>query len=91
MVAAVEERDLDVDHRVAGEHAAAHRLADALLDRRDELLRDDAADDVVLEDEARAALAGLDVDEHVAVLAAAAGLLDVLVFARRPSCAIVSR
>ena len=61
--------------RVAGEDAAAHRLADALLDRGDELLRDDAADDVVLEDEALAALGRLDLDDDVAVLAVAAGLL----------------
>ena len=52
------------------------RLANALFDRGDELLRDDAADDVVLEDEARAALGRLDVDLHVAVLAVAAGLAD---------------
>ena len=51
----------------------------------------DAADDVVLEDEARAALAGLDLDEHVAVLAATAGLLGVLVLGSRPSCVIASR
>ena len=63
VVAAVGEADLAVDQRVAGEDAAAHRLADALLDRGDELLGDDAADDVVLEDEARAALGRLDVDD----------------------------
>ena len=68
-----------------GEDAAGHRLADALLDGRDELLGDDAADDVVLEDEARAALAGLDLHDDVAVLAAAAGLLGVLVLAALPS------
>ena len=52
-------------------------LLDALLDRLDELLRDRAAADVVLEDEA---LAGrrVDLDLAVPVLAAAAGLLDVL-------------
>ena len=56
---------------------------DALLDRRDELLRDHAADDVVLEHEARAALARLDLHDDVAVLAATAGLLGVLVLALR--------
>ena len=79
MVAAVDERDLDVDEREAGEDAAVARLADALLDGRDELLRDDAADDLVVEDEARAALVRLDAQLDVAVLAVAAGLLDVLV------------
>jgi hypothetical protein len=60
-------------------NAAGHRLADALLDGRNELLWDGSADDLVLEDEARTALARLEPDEHVAVLAAAAGLLGVLV------------
>ena len=45
-----------------------------------------AADDVVLEDEARAALAGLDLDQDVAVLAVAAGLPDVLALRTWPSC-----
>src|SRR5258708_775634 len=79
VVRAVVELDLDVDDGVAREHAAVHRLADALLDGRNELLRDGAADDLVLEDEARPALARLEPDEHVAVLAAPAGLLGVLV------------
>src|SRR6185437_4378880 len=78
VVGAVEERDLDVAHGIAGEHAAFERLLDALLDRLDELLGDRAADDVVLEDEAGAGGAGLDGDLDVAVLAAAAGLADVL-------------
>ena len=79
VVAAVDERDLDVDQREAGQDAAVARLADALLDRRDELLGDDAADDLVVEDDALAALVGLDAQLDVAVLAVAAGLLDVLV------------
>ncbi len=48
------------------------------LDRLDELPRNDAADDLVLEDEARARLARLEVDHHVAVLALAAGLPNEL-------------
>src|SRR5690606_23138976 len=55
---------------------APHGVPDPLLDGRDELLWDDPADDLVLEDETRAALAGLEVDHHVAVLAVATGLAD---------------
>src|SRR5512132_3025788 len=76
VVAPEVEANLDVHHRVAGEHAAAHRVFDPLLDRGDELLRDDAADHLVHEDEAGAALGGLHVDAHVAVLAVAARLAD---------------
>src|SRR5580698_9024438 len=47
VVAAVGQPAEHVDEREAGDDAAGHRLADALLDRRDELLRDHAADDVV--------------------------------------------
>src|SRR5205085_339116 len=79
VVAAVEETALHVDEGVAGEDTPSHRLADALLDRRDELLGDDAANDVILEDEAGAALRGFDFHEHVTVLAAAARLLRVFV------------
>ena len=43
----VDQRHLDVDHRVPADHAVGHRLHDALLDRRDELLRDRAAEDLV--------------------------------------------
>src|SRR5690606_12107166 len=57
--------------------ALLHRVADPLLDAGDVLARDDAADDVVLEDEALAPREGLDLDGDDAVLTAAAGLLDV--------------
>src|SRR5512138_2735299 len=77
VVAAVEDLDLEVDHRVAGEHAARHGLLDALLDRVDELLRDDAADGLVRELEALARLLRDEAQPAVAVLAAAAGLADV--------------
>src|SRR6185437_7236302 len=79
--------DLDIAHGIAGEHAAFERLFDALLDRLDELLGDGTADDVVLEDEPGTGRAGLDGDLDVAVLAAAAGLTDVLAlgFGLRPN------
>ena len=75
VVLAVDERDLDVDHRVAGLDAGPERLLDALGDGGDELARHGAALD--LRDELEA-LAGvrLDVDVDDAELARAAGLLD---------------
>ena len=79
----VEERHLDVDHRVPGVRARLERLADAHVDRLDVLARDDAADDLVDELVALAVLVGLDLDDDVAVLALAAGLLDVAVVALR--------
>ena len=75
MVAAVEQADLHVHHRVAGQDAPLGGLPDAGLDRLDELLGRAAAD-VVLEDEALAGR-GEDLDLAVPVLAAAARLLDV--------------
>ena len=62
VVRAEGERDLDVDHRVAGEHAVRQRVLDALLDRGDELARHDAALDRVDELEALARLLRLDLE-----------------------------
>ncbi len=75
MEGAVDEFDLDVDHRVAGLDAVLQRLSHPLLSRADEFARDGAALDFVDELEA---LPGrrLDVDHDVAELAAAAGLAD---------------
>ena len=78
MVRTVDQLDLDVDDRVAGDDAGLERLLDALVDGGDVLLRDDATDDGVLELVALALLVRLDVDDGVAVLAAAAGLADEL-------------
>src|SRR5690606_11881946 len=78
VVRAVDELHVHVDDGVAGEHAAGHGVRDALFDRSDELLGDHAADDRVLEDEARAVLRGADLDPAVTEHAAAARLLDVL-------------
>ena len=90
VVRAVDQRDLDVDHRVAGEDAVVSASRDALLDRGDVLPRDRAADDLVDELEALAGLVRLDLELDVAVLAVAAGLADE---APCPcaSCVIVSR
>ena len=80
MVRAIDQLDLDVHHRVSGQHAVLERFLDALLDRRDVLARDHAADDLVLEHEARARLGRLHVDDHMAVLSLAARLPDELAF-----------
>src|SRR5215218_5304643 len=52
---AVVEAHLHVNYGVAGDVPPGHRLDDPLLHRGDELARDGAADDAVLELEARAA------------------------------------
>ena len=78
MVLAVEARDLHVDDGEAEHAALLHRLVHALLDRGDELAGDRAADDLVDELEAAAALERLDAHERDAELPVAAGLLLVL-------------
>src|SRR5437588_3890878 len=77
VIRAVGQPHLDVDDRVAGQHAGIERLADPLLDRRNVFARDRAADDLVLELEALARLVRLDLEVDVAVLAAATGLPHV--------------
>ena len=49
MVGTVEQRRLDADQRVAGQHAELHGVLDALVDARDVLPRDAATGDLVLE------------------------------------------
>src|SRR5438105_1519130 len=78
VVRPVDELDLDVDDRIAGEHAGLHRLLDARVDRPDVLLGDLAADDLVLELVAGARRLRGEVDDRVAVLARAARLPDEL-------------
>ena len=73
----VDERDLDVDHRVPRQHALGHRLDDALLDRRDELLGDRSSEDLVLVDEAFPPRERLDLDLAHRVLPVAPALLHV--------------
>src|SRR6195952_324420 len=74
------QRDLDVDDRVAGQHACGQGVFDALLDRGDEFLRNHAALGGVDEFEALAWLLRLDGQHDVAVLALAAGLANELAF-----------
>src|SRR5882762_6835938 len=77
---AVHQLDLYVHHGIAGQHAVLQRLFHTLLDGADVFLGDRAADDVVLEHEARPGLPGLEVDDDVAVLAAPTRLPDELPF-----------
>ena len=77
VVGTVQQGDLEIHHRVAGQIAALGRLDDAFLDGRDVLPRDGAAEDLVLELEAAAARQGLHGDDAIAELAVAAGLLLV--------------
>ena len=77
MVRAVNEDGLEVNHRVAGNRAALRGLDDALLDGGAELLRDGAAENLVLEDEAAAARQRLEHHLAVAELPAPARLLLV--------------
>src|ERR1019366_2189810 len=76
VVAAVVERYLDVRHREPGQDSAFQRFPDTRLGRLDIFLRYAPAGDVVHKLNP-AARKGLDADLHVAVLAVAAGLLDV--------------
>src|SRR5665647_1336318 len=74
VVAAVDERYLDVDDRVVGEHAAGHGLLDPVVYRRDVLAWDDAAHDATLELVAASGEIGPHLDDHMTVLAATATL-----------------
>src|SRR6185436_11823436 len=80
VVGAVDELRLHIDHRISGEHSALESFAHALLGRLDELTRNYAADDLVLEDKAFALLGGLDVDHNVSVLTLTARLANELAF-----------
>src|SRR5262249_10539166 len=75
VVRAVDQLDLDVDHRVAGDDARAHRFLDALVDSGDVLLGHAAADDLVDELVALGRVR-VEVDDDVAVLPRAARLTD---------------
>ena len=77
MERAVVERRLEVRQRIAGEDALGRRLADALLDAREEALRHGSADDPLGELDATARVR-LDLQPDVAEHPVAAGLLLVL-------------
>ena len=83
VVLAVVDDDAHVLQRKAGDRAAREHLLDALLHGRHELVGNHAALGLVDELEARAALARLHAQRHLAELAGAAGLLLVPVKALR--------
>ncbi len=74
---AVDKRHPDVDHRISGDDSLGHVVDDALLNRHSEVLRDGAAEDLVLPNEALAALGGGHLDDADPVLPVASRLLDV--------------
>src|SRR5690606_12730327 len=74
VVGTVNEASLDIHDRIAGLTARLQRLLDALVHRVDELARDGATDDGVLELVARAALLRLELDHNMRELTATAGL-----------------
>src|SRR3990167_60161 len=80
VVRAVVQRRLHVDHGITEFDATLHRLIHAFPDGGNELARDRAALDGVHELEALADILRLELDDHVAVLTAATGLLDEAVF-----------
>ncbi len=77
VVGAVNQRNLDVDHREAGENASAHDRVKALFDAGDVFLGNRTADHLGLEFVACALLVRLDDDLDTRELARTAGLLLV--------------
>ncbi len=74
----VNDIDLNIDHRITAKHAVEHRFLDSFLHRWNVFARNNAADDLVFDYQALAALARSHIDLDVAVLTAAARLLDQL-------------
>ena len=79
VVRAVPQGDLAVHDRITGQNAGLHRTLDTLIDRRDILLRDRAANNAVDELVTLAGV-GLQLDLDMTVLALTAGLAGVLGF-----------
>src|SRR5438132_984441 len=78
MERAVHDVDRDIDDRVTAEHAVQHRFFDTLFNRRYVFPRNDAANDLVFDDQSFTAFSGANVYFDVAVLTPAAGLFDQL-------------
>ncbi len=78
MVRTIVQRDLDIHHGIAGQHARLHRALDTGVDGGDIFLGNGAAHDGVDELVALAGLVGLERDLHVTVLAVTTGLARVL-------------
>ena len=78
VIRSVKKSHLQINKRIAGKHAFPHCLYRALFNRRDILMRDDAALDRVNKLKTLAAFKRLDFDLHMSILATAAGLTDIL-------------
>src|SRR5690606_18078143 len=74
----VDQRDADIDDRVAGERTGLRGAAHASLDGGDEVLGDHPTGDAALEGDSGAALEGLHFEHDISVLPLAAGLPDEL-------------
>src|SRR5689334_5062183 len=77
MIFAVDERHLEINDREPGNHAGAQNALKPLLHTGDELFRDRAANDLVLELERRSGRSRFGNDLDLRELAGAAGLLLV--------------
>src|SRR5580704_6645674 len=84
MRGAIDETDLDIDHREAGENAGAQRSFETFLDRREKLPRHRSTDDFVLEHETFAGRARFGNDLDAGELTVAASLLLMGVVLGRP-------
>ena len=79
MIGAVHQGGLESYHRISCQRALLHALLDSLLNRREVVLRNRAAEHSLLEDVGSLQIAGgLELHLDVAVLAVSAGLLLVL-------------
>ena len=76
VVGAIDDIHMDIDHRVAGDDAVEDGFLESFFHSGDVFLRNRATNDLVLDREAFAALVGSDLADDMAVLTAAAGLLD---------------
>src|SRR5215471_4801372 len=75
MVGTVIEHDFEVNHRISGEVSAASCVLNTLLNRRNEVLWNGAAEDLIRKLELTTAGERLHLDLAVPVLAVSAGLL----------------
>src|SRR5689334_12815217 len=71
VVAAVNDVDFDVDYGIATEDAIQDGFLDTLLNRGDVLTRNNTANNLVFDDQARATTSRTDIDFDVTVLTAA--------------------
>ena len=74
VVAAIQQGSLQADHRITGQHALFGGKADTLFHCREEILGHAAAEHLFLKHDLLA-VTGLEVDDDIAELAVAAGLL----------------